>query len=110
MNIPRKLFTPADALTHGCYQVVTFEARGLPSVYQFKTSREAAEFVVLNNNGDYTPVIQYIEPLDVPIPEMDMPPRPQDLEPMPTPQTSCNSSDSVEDSQHEETGSDKSAG
>ena len=104
------MFTPADALTHGCYQIVTFEARGLPSVYQFKTSREAAEFVVLNNNGDYTPVIQYIEPLDVPIPEMDMPPRPQDLEPMPTPQTSCNSSDSVEDSQHEETGSDKSAG
>ncbi len=109
MNIPRKLFTPEESLSHSCYQVITFEARGMPSVYQFATSQEAAEFVILHASHDYKPVIQYIAPLDVPIPEMDMPPRPQDLEPMPTPQTSCNSSDSVEDSQHEETGSDKSA-
>jgi len=55
----------------------------MPCIYQFKTSQEAAEFVVLHNTGDYKPIIQYIAPLDVPIPEMDMPPRPQDLEPLP---------------------------
>ena len=109
MNIPRKLFIPEETLSHSCYQVITFEARGMPSVYQFATSEEAAEFIVIHTNSDYKPVIQYINPLDVPIPEMDMPPRTQDLEPMPAPQTACNSSDSMEDSQHEETGSDKSA-
>ena len=82
MNIPRRLFLPEETLPHSCYQVITFQAHGMPCIYQFKTSQEAAEFVVLHNTGDYKPIIQYIAPLDVPIPEMDMPPRLQDLNPL----------------------------
>ena len=83
MNIPRRLFLPEEALKHSCFQVITFQACGMPCIYQFKTSHEAAEFVVDLPHGDHKPLIQYAAPLDVPIPEMDMPPRPQDLEPLP---------------------------
>lgn len=84
MNIPRKLFLPEEALKHSCFQVITFQACAIPCIYQFKTSHEAAEFIVdLPRGVIKPPLIQYATPLNVPIPEMDMPPRPQDLEPLP---------------------------
>ena len=66
-----------------CYQIIIQVYNQPVSVFTFKTHLEANSFLEQNILPGQNPIIQYVEHLDYPIPQMEMPPRPQDMEPFP---------------------------
>jgi len=83
------LNTKEDAQTTSCYQILNFTSTGI-IIYQTTCSKELetllevwTRFFELTNSPNQL-LVQYVEPfpINLPIPAMDMPPRPQDLDPL----------------------------
>ena len=66
-----------------CYQIIIQVYNQPVSIFTFKTHLEVNSFLEENNFPGQPPIIQYVEHLSYPVPQMDMPPRPQDMEPLP---------------------------
>ena len=66
-----------------CYQVIVKEYHMPLSIFQFKDHTEVNSFIDRQRKAfARDPIIQYVEHLPYPAPQMEMPPRPQDLEPL----------------------------
>ena len=69
-----------------CYQVIIQVYNQPVSIFTFKTHLEVNSFLEENNFSSFSgpnPIVQYVEHLSYPVPQMEMPPRPQDMEPLP---------------------------
>ena len=82
------LTSPNDAQTTSCYQILYFSPAGI-SIYQAQNKEQVDKLIEVWNrfheltNSDNNYLIQYVEPVSTDSADRDMPPRPQDLKPLP---------------------------